>query len=155
MLQLLLFLHVLGAIIVFGPSFAFPLIAGQARKHPQHGHFAAIVTDVIERRIIIPGAIVQGITGVLLILVLGADMTSPSYRWLGLAIVLYLVAIGFAVAVQAPAVEKLVELTKTPPGPEGPAPELLATTKKLQRGGMFLALLIVSIVFLMVVKPAF
>ena len=153
MLPLLLFLHVLGAIIVFGPSFAFPLIAGQARKHPQHSHFAALVTDIIERRIIIPGAIVQGITGVLLIVVMGADMTSPSNRWLGLAIVLYLVAIGFAVAVQAPAVEKMVELTKTPPGPEGPSPELLATGQKLQRGGMLLALLIVSIVFLMVVKP--
>ena len=72
MLQLLLFLHVLGAIVVFGPSFAFPLIASQARKSPQNGHFAAVVTDVIERRIIIPGAIVQGVTGVLLILVLGA-----------------------------------------------------------------------------------
>ena len=64
MFQLLLFLHVIGAIIVFGPSFAFPLIASQARKAPQHGHFAALVTDAIERRIIIPGAIVQGVTGV-------------------------------------------------------------------------------------------
>jgi len=153
MLPLLLFLHVLGAIIVFGPTFAFPLIAGQARKSPQNGHFAAVVTDVIERRIIIPGAIVQGVTGVLLILVLGADLTSQAYRWLIPGIVLYLIAIGFAVAVQAPAVEKMVELTKTPPGPEGPSPEFLALTKKLQRGGMFLALLIVTIVFLMVVKP--
>ena len=66
---------------------------------------------------------------------------------------LYLIAIGFAVAVQAPAVEKMVELTKTPPGPEGPSPEFLALTKKLQRGGMILALLIIAIVFLMVVKP--
>ena len=40
MLQLLLFLHVLGAIVVFGPTFAFPLIASQARKSPQNGHFA-------------------------------------------------------------------------------------------------------------------
>ena len=153
MLPLLLFLHVLGAIVVFGPTFAFPLIASQARKSPQNGHFAAVVTDVIERRIIIPGAIVQGVTGVLLILVLGADLTSQAYRWLIPGIVLYLIAIGFAVAVQAPAVEKMVELTKTPPGPEGPSPEFLALTKKLQRGGMFLALLIVTIVFLMVVKP--
>ena len=153
MFQLLLFLHVLGAIIVFGPSFAFPLIAGQARQHPQHSHFAALVTDIIERRIIIPGAIVQGITGVLLILVIGADMSSPSYRWLGIAIVLYVIAILFAVLVQAPAAAKIVELTKTPPGPDGPSADLLATGKKLQRGGMLLALLIVSIVFLMVVKP--
>ena len=153
MVQLLLFLHVLGAIIVFGPSFAFPLIAGQARKAPQHSHFAALVTDVIERRIIIPGAIVQGVTGVLLILAIGADVTSPTYRWLISAIVLYLIAIIFAVTVQAPAAAKMVELTKAPPGPEGPSPELLANAKKLQRGGMFLALLIVVIVFLMVVKP--
>jgi len=153
MLQLLLFLHVLGAIIVFGPTFAFPLIASQARKSPQNGHFAAVVTDVIERRIIIPGAIVQGVTGVLLILVLGADLTSQAYRWLIPGIVLYLIAIGFAVAVQAPGVEKMVELTKTPPGPDGPSPEFLALAKKLQRGGMFLALVIVTIVFLMVVKP--
>jgi hypothetical protein len=154
MVQLLLFLHVIGAIIVFGPSFAFPLIAGQARKSPQNSHFAAVVTDVIERRIIIPGAIIQGITGVLLIIAIGADLTSPPYRWLIAAIVLYLIAIGFAVAVQAPAVEKMVELTKTPPGPEGPSAELIAQGKKLQRGGMFLGLLIVVIVFLMVVKPA-
>lgn len=153
MFQLLLFLHVMGAIIVFGPSFAFPLIAGQARKNPQHSHFAALVTDVIERRIIIPGAIIQGITGVGLILVANRDLTIAANRWLGAAIVLYLIAIVFAVAVQAPAAAKMVELTKTPPGPEGPSPELLATAKKLQRGGIFLALLIVVIVFLMVVKP--
>ena len=153
MVQLVLFLHVLGAIIVIGPSFAFPLIAGQARRSPQNSHFAALVTDVIERKIIIPGAIVQGITGVLLIIALGADLTSPPWRWLIVGIVLYLIAIGYAVAVQAPTVAKMVELTKTPPGPEGPSPELLATAKKAQRGGMFLGLLIVVIVFLMVVKP--
>ena len=45
MVQLLLFLHVLGAIIAVGASFAFPLIAGQARKAPQHSHFAALVID--------------------------------------------------------------------------------------------------------------
>ena len=79
-----------------------PADRGQARKKPQNSHFAALVTDVIERKIIIPGAIIQGITGVLLIIVMGADMTSPSYRWLGLAIVLYLVAIGFAVVSRRP-----------------------------------------------------
>ena len=73
LLALFLFLHVMGAIIVFGPSFAFPLIAGQAQKMPQHGHFAAVVSEVIERRIIIPGAIVQGITGLILIVLLGVN----------------------------------------------------------------------------------
>jgi hypothetical protein len=153
MLQLLLLLHVLGAIIVFGPTFAFPIIASQAQKSPPNGHFAAVVIDLIERRIVIPGSIIQGVTGVGLILVLNADLSSQYYRWLIGGIVLYIIAIVFAVVWQAPAAEKMVELTKTPPGPDGPSPELLATAKKLQRGGIFLAVLIVLIVTLMVTKP--
>ena len=63
LLALFLFLHVFGAIVVFGPSFAFPFIASQVQKTPQHGHFAAVVIEVIERRLIIPGAIVQASPG--------------------------------------------------------------------------------------------
>ena len=163
MLQLFLFLHVMGAIAVFGPTFAFPVIARHAAKAPQHGHFAAVVSEAIERRIVIPGAIVQGITGVGLILILGADLTSPAYRWLVAGIILYLIAVLFAVFVQAPAIEKMVKLTAggPPPGPPpegapaGPPPEIAATAQKLQRGGMILTVLIVLIVILMVTKPAF
>ncbi len=161
MLQLFLFLHVLGAIAVFGPTFAFPVIVSQAQKTPQHGPFAAAITEFIERRIVIPGAIVQGITGVALILILGADLTSPSYRWLIAGIVLYAIAILFAIFVQAKNAEKMVHLTSggPPPGPPpagapaGPPPEIVEMGKKLQRGGMFVTVLIVLIVFLMVVKP--
>ncbi len=161
MLQLFLVLHVLGAIAVFGPTFAFPLIAGQAAKTPQHGHFAALVTDAIERKIVIPGAIVQGITGLALIFIIGLDITSSAWRWLILAIVLYVIAVVYAVAVQAPASEKMVELTAggppagAPPAgaPAGPPPEIAATAKRLQRGGMFLTVMIVAIVILMVTKP--
>ncbi|HEY4228395.1 MAG TPA: DUF2269 family protein [Candidatus Limnocylindrales bacterium] len=161
MLQLFLLLHVLGAIVVFGPTFAFPIIAGQAQKSPQNGPFAALIIDLIERRIVIPGAIVQGVTGVALILILNADLSSPAYRWLGVGIVLYIIAIAFAVLVQAPATAKMVELTKNRPAgpppdgaPAGPPPEVAALGKKLQRGGILLSVLIVSIVFMMVVKPS-
>ncbi len=163
MLQLFLFLHVMGAIAVFGPTFAFPVIASQAQKSPQNGHFAAVVSELIERRIVIPGAIVQGITGVALILIIGADLTSPAYRWLIGGIILYLIAILFAIFVQARNAEKMVELTAggpPPPGapagpPPGPPPGVVETGKKLQRGGMFLTVLIVLIVILMVTKPGF
>jgi uncharacterized membrane protein len=163
MLQLFLFLHVMGAIAVFGPTFAFPVIASQAQKSPQNGHFAAVVSELIERRIVIPGAIVQGITGVALILIIGADLTSPAYRWLIGGIILYLIAILFAIFVQARNAEKMVELTAggpPPPGapagpPPGPPPGVVETGQKLQRGGMFLTVLIVLIVILMVTKPGF
>jgi hypothetical protein len=163
MLQLFLFLHVMGAIVVFGPTFVFPIIARQAQKSPQNGPFAAALSEFIERRLVLPGAVVQGITGVALILILGADLTSSAYRWLVIGISLYLVAILFAAFVQAPAAEKMVHLTSggpppggPPPGaPSGPPPEILETAQKLQRGGMILTVLIVLIVIMMVTKPTF
>ena len=80
LLALFLFLHVMGAIVVFGPTFAFPIIASQAQKSPQNGAFAAALSDLIERRIVIPGAIVQGITGLALILILGVNpLTDAAY----------------------------------------------------------------------------
>jgi len=159
-LAVFLFLHVMGAIAVFGPTFVFPIIASQAQKSPQNGPFAAALSEYIERRIVIPGAIVQGITGVALIFILGADLTSSAYRWLVGGIILYLIAIGFAIFVQAKNAEKMVELTRNMPAgpppagaPAGPPPEIVETGKKLQQGGMVLTVLIVLIVILMVVKP--
>jgi uncharacterized membrane protein len=163
MFQLFLFLHVMGAIVVFGPTFIFPIIARQAQKSPQNGPFAAALSELISRRVVIPGAIVQGITGVALILIAQRDLTSPANRWLISGIILYAIAISFAVLVQEKNAEKMVHLTAggPPPGPPpagapaGPPPEIAATGKKLQQGGMFLMALIVLIVILMVTKPTF
>jgi uncharacterized membrane protein len=170
MLQLFLFLHVMGAIVTFGPSFVFPLIANRARSAPQHAHFAAETTHLISTRVAFPGAILQGLTGVALILITGANLTSPAYRWLVAAIVLYLIAIGYSALVQTPAATKMVELTAGPPpgagapggapgapggAPAGPPPEVVATGRKLARGGMLLSGLVVVIVILMVTKPVF
>ena len=160
MLQLFLFLHVMGAIVVFGPTFVFPIIASHVQKAPQHGHFAAVLAEFIEMRLVLPGAVVQGITGVALIIISGRDLTQPTNRWLITAIVLYLIAIGFASMVQAKNAGRMVELTShMPPGPPpagapaGPPPEIAATGKKLAQGGQLLAVLVVAIVLLMVTKP--
>jgi hypothetical protein len=51
-----LFLHVMGAIAAFGPSFALPIIASQSRKMPSGALFGLKLADLIERRLIIPSA---------------------------------------------------------------------------------------------------
>jgi hypothetical protein len=161
LLALFLFLHVFGAIVTFGPTFVYPILASQVQKTPQHGHFAAVFGEILERRLIIPGALVQGITGLGLILILGVNpLTDAPWRWLLIAIVLYLIAIVFAITVQAKNAEKMVHLTANmPPGPPpagapaGPPPEIAATGQALARGGQLLSLLIVLIVILMVTKP--
>jgi uncharacterized membrane protein len=148
-----LFAHVLGAIIAFGPTFAFALIGGMGGKEPQHANFATRVSAHISERLVIPLAILQGITGVLLIIVTGRDLLASG--WLVVAIVLYVIAISYSLLIQKKHVGRVIELTSTPPPPDasGPPPELMSEVKSVQRGGMILGLLIVAIVFLMVVKP--
>ena len=76
--------------------------------------------------------------------------------WLEIGIVLYAIALTYSLTVQRNALHHVIELTSTPPAPGSPpSPEIPATVKKIQRGGMFLGLMIVVIVFLMAVKPTF
>jgi uncharacterized membrane protein len=152
-IAIFLFLHVMGAIIAFGPSFSFPIIGAMSGKEPQHANFAARIIHTIGNQRIEPLAIFQGITGLVLIWLTGINPFTQ--LWLGLGIIVYLIALGFALFVQRATSKRLVELTSTPPPPgaSGPPPELLATVKKAQQGGMFLGLMILVIVLLMVTKP--
>ena len=128
------------------------------RRAPRTEHFAAALSELIERRIVIPGAIVQGITGLALIAILGVNpLTDAAYHWLIPGIILYLIAILFAIFVQARNAEKMVELTKNLQGPPSPevGAEIAATGRRSQRGGMLLTVLIVLIVLIMVTKPQF
>jgi uncharacterized membrane protein len=164
---LLLFVHVLGAIIAFGPAFSFPIIGAMAGKEPMHGNFASRVSERLAKVQLTPLALLQGITGLGLIYFGNIDLFHST--WLLIAIVLYVIALGYAGAVQSPAVRRVVELTggtptpgAAPAGPPaggppagGPPPELMAAIKKVQRGGMLLVGLIVAIVFLMVTKLSF
>jgi uncharacterized membrane protein len=148
----LLFLHVMGAILAFGPTFAYSIMGAMAGREPQHANFSARQTEAIGNKLVYPLAIFQGITGVLLIWATSYDLAAAT--WLGVSIVLYAIALTYALTVQRNAVLRLIELSSTPPAPGStPSPEIPATVKKVQRGGMFLGFMIVVIVFLMVVKP--
>ena len=82
----------LGAILAFGPTFAFSFMGAMAAKEPQHANFSARQSALVSNRLVYPFAILQGITG-------SADhlgrqtirvMSTP---WLSIAIVLYLIAV--------------------------------------------------------------
>jgi uncharacterized membrane protein len=151
----LLLLHVLGAIVAFGPVYVFPIIGAMGGSEPQHANFASRVSAAISQQRVFPLAIFQGITGVGLILVTGINLLATP--WLLIAIVLYLITIGYNFIIQTPTSKKIIEMTSTPPPPgaSGPPPELLALIRRIQLGGIFSALMIVLIVTLMVIKPQF
>jgi uncharacterized membrane protein len=150
-----LFLHVMGAIVAFGPVYAFPIIGSMGGKEPQHANFATRVTEAIAQQRVLPLAIFQGITGVALILVTGINLLAT--RWLLLGITLYLIVLAYNVFIGTPTVKKIIQMTSTPPPPgaSGPPPELRAAVAKVQRGGIFSGIMIVLIVILMVTKPQF
>jgi uncharacterized membrane protein len=154
-----LFLHVMGAIAAFGPSFVLPIIASQARKMPSGALFGLKLTDVVERRLIIPLGLFQAVTGIGLIWTVGFNLTAA--HWLAAGIILYVIAIVFAIAIQVRTIEAMIHLVEsapppapgTPPGP--PPPAFLALAKRAQNGGIFLSVLLVLIVYFMTIKPQF
>ena len=150
-----LFLHVLGAIVAFGPTFAFAIIGAMGGAEPQHANFATRISARISDRLVLPLAIFQGITGVLLIVISQRDLLAES--WLLLGIVLYAIGLGYSLFVQRRDVARIIELTSAPPPPgaTGPPPGLPEVVARVQRAGMILGINLVVIVFLMVVKPSF
>ena len=158
-----LVLHVLGAIIAFGPSFSFPIIGAMGAAERPHANFATRISHAISTKRQIPVALTMPVTGIGLIWSAGIDPFSQGSRWLALGIILYLILFTYAITVQLPTTQRIIEMTSAPPpegaggapgaAPAGPPPALMALIRKVQRGGMFLTVMIVVIVFLMVVKP--
>lgn len=151
----LLFLHVLAAIVAFGPTFAFRFIGAMGGAEPQHGNFALRVSETLSHRLVYPIGITLPITGAALILVRGINPLDRAFWWLALAIVLYVITYGYSYFVQSKLVAQVIAMTSAPPPPgaSGPPPAMLALVARIQRGGMFLGIMLVVIVFLMVVKP--
>lgn len=150
----LLLLHVLGAIVAFGPAFTFPIIGAMGGGEPQHANFATRVTYTVSRRLVIPVALTMAVTGAAMIGIRGYNLASPSLRWLGIAIALYVVALAFSFFVNLPTAARIIDLTSTPPA-GGPPPELAMLVRRVRLGGVLLIVLIVTIATLMVVKPGF
>lgn len=148
----LLYLHVLGAIVAFGPAFAFPFYGAAAGREPQHANFMVRATHTVVTRLVVPLALLQGVTGVGLILAFQLDLLNS--RWLLSAIVLYLIALYIAIGLNLPNADRVIELTSAPPAPgSGPSPELLDRVARGRRYGITLVILIGVIAALMVVKP--
>lgn len=157
LLPWLLFLHIVGAVIAFGPGFALSLFGAAAGREPQHANFTLRTSAVVATRLILPLAILQGVTGLGLVLLEGTELlTRP---WLLVAIVLYAIALYIAIGLNLPNLRRLIELSTppagAPPGPPagGPPPELIARAARAKQYGQAMSGLVVVIVFLMVVKP--
>lgn len=159
LLATLFFLHIGGAVVAFGPVFTFPILGPMAGREPTHGNFALRFQHRVATRLILPLALFQGVTGLLLIWRVGYNIFATG--WLLAGIALYLVLLGMNIGIGLPTSSRLIALTSAPPPatpagsppPSGPPPEVAALVRRGRLLGMLSAVLIVMIVFLMVVKP--
>lgn len=157
-LALLLFLHVGGAILAFGPTYAFPLIASMAAAEPAHLNFALRAQHRIAHVLVTPLALFQGVTGLLLVWRVGFELLTRG--WLLLSIALYLIALTISFTMLYPALRVLIPATSGPPperpagdAPAGPPPHVAAAIRKGRMGGKINSVLVLVIVFLMVTRP--
>ena len=150
-----LILHILAVFVAFGPDFAFPFVARLVQKNPQHASFGAELIHMVEEKLTLPLAVIVPLLGVALIYEGHFDLWKS--EWLVISIILYAATFFFAVFVQLPNSSKMLRMLEAmPPGPppEGPPPpEIAAMGKRLQLGGMLLALSVVVLTVLMVWQP--
>jgi len=165
-LLILLFLHVAGAVLAFGPTFTFPILGPMAGREPPHVNFALRFQQRVASILIVPLALFQGVTGLLLVFRL-ADIQDVSFidviarGWLLTAIVLYVVALALTFGIGLPTLRTLIEATSAPPpppppggeAPHGPPPHIAALVRRGRTVGMIQSALILVIIFLMVTKP--
>jgi hypothetical protein len=153
----LIFLHVLGAIVAFGPTFAFSISGAAGAQEPQHANFGMRVSHAVSARLVYPVGITLLITGLAIMAIRQINPLEREFWWLAIGIVLYVIAYGYSFFVQRKLVERAIALSSGPPpaGASGPPPELPALGKRIGMGGMVLGILLIVIVFLMVMKPQF
>jgi hypothetical protein len=151
----LLALHVLAAIVAIGPNFAFSTVRALGRGEPQHANFGTRVSHAISMRLVYPIGLVIPATGIAMILILGLDLTARASWWLDAAIAIYAGVYLYSFFVQRRIIERIIEITASPPAPDGggPPPALVALATRAQQGGTVMLILLAAVVLLMVVKP--
>jgi uncharacterized membrane protein len=152
MLQLYLFLHILGAIAAFGFGFYAPIFGMMTAKEPQHGNWYMRAAKRLSNVVIVPVAVSMFITGTLLVIESGG-MRRFEELWLTLSLILYVISLLIVFLLQRPALNRIIAATSEPPGPAGPPAGLSDDIRKMQLYGVILLILTIAIVALMVWKP--
>lgn len=154
-IQLFAFLHVLGAIAAVGPTLTYALwFRIGDRESLAHRAFVLRGVSWVDNHLATPAFMAQGLTGIILILLLEIDFFQTA--WLLLGVSLYVVMTVFAVAVYAPTIKRQIDLATrgaAAPEDEDVGRQYAAVAARAQAYGIVSVALVLGIVFLMVVKP--
>lgn len=147
--KVVLLIHVFGAIAGFGPVYAYAILGPLAgRAGPNGVHYLEAILAV-ERRLTIPFAMIQPLSGLVLIFMAGLAQDFLQHYWLWSGIILYALAFYLAIFQQTPAIERMIAIAKAGP----PTPEFMGLARRTQRVGPITTVLLTVIIILMVAKP--
>lgn len=149
-------LHIMGAVVAFGPMYSQPLIGLLGRRNPQHAVLAAEISEAIASRVTFPAAITLAFTGWGLIV--SEDIGFFDNAWLWVSVLLYAIALVFGFTVQRANASRMLGLLRSGPGvpPAGqqrPPSEMAALARRLNLGVVFLTLIVTAIFVLMIWQP--
>ena len=147
--KIALLIHVFGAIAGFGPVYAYGILGPMAGKAGPNGVHYLEAIIAAERRLTIPFAMIQPVSGAFLIFLGGFAPDFFAHYWLWSAIILYAFAFYLAIFRQTPAIERMIALAKMGP----PTPEFMALARVTQRVGPITTVLLTLIIILMVTRP--
>lgn len=152
---ILLVIHVFGAIMGLGPSFAFSIIGPAIGKQetPQASMALMEIMEKIERGLVLPILLVIQLgSGILLIFNRGLNhgFFSGHRAWLVAGIGVYIVAMAISLGINMPNLAKMIHMAKS--GQAG-TPEFGKRVKTSQMFGPILTVLALAIMLLMVWKP--
>jgi uncharacterized membrane protein len=151
--RLLLFAHVLGAVVALGFSLSYGLWLSRGEvEGAERRAFALRTVSWIDRRVTTPAYVVQLVTGLALVFLIDASLLRAA--WLELSIGLYAAIVILAMAVYAPAYRRQTALAERLAAGEPVEPEYAVAAGRATRFGVLVTLLTVLILFLMVWKPA-
>jgi hypothetical protein len=146
-----LFLHVLAAVIAFGPIFVFPIIGTLAAQMPQHLRFALELNHRIEVRLVIPLALSMLVSGVGLIWT--ADINVFLTVYLLVSIGLYLLALSISIGILLPTTRRLVGMAAEGADAGITSPAVMSLVRRNQMYGGVTTVLFLVIIFLMIIQP--
>jgi uncharacterized membrane protein len=143
------FLHVLLAVVAVGFNASYGIWMARAAREPEHELHVLRGIKILDDRFANPAYTLLLVTGISMVLV---GHLSFATFWIATALALYGILLVVAVVVYTPTLRRQIAVLEA----QGPAADEFRRLS--QRGrivGIFLAVVVIAIVFLMVTKPSF
>ena len=140
-------IHVLAAIVALGTNITYSIWLTRVNNSPESLLFTLRTIKVLDDRVANPAYILSLLSGLGMVFVSGWPITTP---WLLLSLVLYTIVVIIGLGGYTPTLNKQIATVEA-----GGAlsTEYADITKRGQMLGIVLGILVVSIIYLMVVKP--